>query len=186
MKLSSHVIAGIGVSSAVSLFQGAAAAQLLYSAVLSLTINAAIDGVGHRRAGSFAARTPATHEILSCSLFSLALGLLVWLPLGRIYGVAPEVSGILSILIGLSHLAGDLVTGAGIYVILPGRSSVRVVRKGIVGARYDDPRANLAYVAIFSLPTLAFLAALPASPAGGLPGCEGVHGLLRAWFSRES
>lgn len=165
MKLFSHIVGGLGAASLILLFSGGGAGSFLYSSILSFLINFIID-LGHVSVGrKFIVRSPITHEIFSCSAISMIIGILLWLAVGSIYLVSIHVSIVLSLAIAASHIVGDLVTRGGVYVM--GISNI--YRISLANLKYNDPRANFIYTAVFCIPTTLLLLHIYTDP-GDIPG----------------
>lgn len=172
MKLFSHIVAGIGMGSLVSLFSSNHHGAFLYTVILSFVINGAID-LGHTRIYGITIRSPSTHEVLNCIGLSLLLGSIIWIAIGDIYGVSFQESLIDSLLIAGSHLLGDLITRNGIYV----RVGTNMLRISLSSYKYNDPVANLIYILILSLPLVISLAVMALS-SGELPWYNAIDRLM--------
>jgi len=154
LKLYTHIIGGFGLASTANLVFGAGPGHLQYIFILSTIINTAID-LGHERLpGGVIMRSPYTHELFSCIALSTALGYIIWLALGPIYGAPLSLSILASALIAVSHLAGDLATRGGIYIYI-GRALHRV---SLTPYSYRDPALNLVFIATQMIPLIASLA----------------------------
>lgn len=163
MKLSSHIIAGIGAGSTVSILSNNHYGALLYVAILSFTMNSIID-LGHVRIGKSVMRSPSTHEILNSVVIAILVGAAAWAAIGSIYEVSLHESLLASLLISGSHLLGDLITRGGIYL----RVGAGMLRISVSSYSYRDPIVNTIYVAVFSLPLIMSLVVMLSSP-GDIP-----------------
>lgn len=163
MKLSSHIVAGIGLGSIASILSSNHYGAFLYIVILSFAINSIID-LGHTRIRGVVARSPYTHEVLNCIAASMLIGVFIWIAIGGIYGVSLYESLLASLLISLSHLLGDLVTRGGIYV----RVGMNMIRVSLSSYRYDDPLINMLYAILLSLPLVISLPMISSSP-GEMP-----------------
>jgi len=154
LKLYTHIIGSFGLASVANLALGINPDHLSYIFILSVIINTVID-LGHERLpGGVIMRSPYTHELFSCVALSTALGSILWLVFGPIYGAPLVLSIYASALIAISHLVGDAATRGGIYIYI-GRALYRV---SITPYSYRDPRLNMVFIAIQVLPLIANLA----------------------------
>jgi len=95
--------------------------SLLLAVWLAVSVNFAIDALGHSRRARGAVRSWITHSIFTGPLWGVSLGLLTMVLVGSALRLTPgddilELSGVLGALAGLSHLFLDSLTEGGVFL----------------------------------------------------------------------
>lgn len=144
MKRDTHIAFSSGL---VVFVGGVINADLAVSAIAfasTVIVNVLVDIVGHERRGVYITRSAWSHSILFVSLASLALTA----PLCYALGLEGWQPYLLSLLGGLSHLALDALTPAGVAPLWPFSS------KRIRGPIRYDSRAVNAFLQLLGVLTL--------------------------------
>lgn len=116
----------------------------MLSLYLSMAINWSIDSIAGHRGGR---RTPYTHSLLGSVIMSMAM-IIPIISIKYLYEINISIEllaniSIIAIAIGLAHLALDMFTADGIYILWP----ISKLKLSISKARYDDPILN--FLAVF-------------------------------------
>jgi len=146
MKLSTHNISGTAIAFTILMkiigrnSLSNTLTMFFTALILSIIINTAIDFLYGHRGGR---RTPWTHSIIGATIISIAISIAITIAIESIgIGLEPETHLVITTTcfsIALLHIALDMLTAGGVYLLWPFNKK----RYSLLKIPYNDKTINI-------------------------------------------